>query len=82
MEKNTIKVCKCDSKTPLIFTFRFVGYEYWCPRCGYKAGMFGAGINIPITSELKKDKKKLIKKSKAFLSQESNEWEYENNNKN
>ena len=74
--KDEIKVCGCDEKTPLIWTFKFMGSEYWCPRCGYNAGMFGAGINVERTPELEKSLKDWEEKAKAFLSGKTDEWEY------
>lgn len=41
-----------EYRVPLIFTFAFPGAEYWCPFCGYKSGIFGAGEQVPATSEL------------------------------
>lgn len=75
MEKQ-IKVCECDGKTPLIWTFKFDGAEYWCPRCGYTSGMFGAGKNIESTPELEKSLKDWKKKAKAFLSDKTDKWVY------
>jgi hypothetical protein len=75
-----IKVCECDEKTPLMWTFKFNGCEYWCPRCGYMSGMFGAGINVPLTTELEKSKKDWEKKSKAYLSGKTDKWEYSDDN--
>ena len=39
---DTLEFCPRDHPTtPLVFTFAFNGYEYWCPGCGYKTGLFG-----------------------------------------
>ena len=63
-----IKICDChDEQIPLIFTFAFNGREYWCPHCGYGAGMFGAGVDVPSTPKLEKLLEELKEKSKAFL---------------
>ena len=75
----TIKVCEHDKKTPLIWTFKFDGFEYWCPVCGYKGGMFGAGINVPLTELLKKAKEEWEEKAWAYLNEESIIWKYEDN---
>jgi len=75
-KEDEIKVCMCDEKTPLIWTFKFNGKEYWCPSCGYTSGMFGAGIDIKSTPELKKSKKDWEEKAKPYLSGEVEEWEY------
>lgn len=55
MEK-TIKVCQGhqDRQTPLMFTMAFPGAEYWCPWCGYIAGMLGAGESVEETEQLTK----------------------------
>lgn len=76
VNEDQIKVCNCDKQTPLLFTFKFQGAEYWCPRCGYTSGMFGAGINIACTPELEKSLKDWREKAKKFLSDETKEWEY------
>lgn len=76
MESSTMKVCYCDRKTPLIWTFKFRGKEYWCPRCGYTSGMFGAGMNVPITEELKQSLENWKEKAKDFLSDVTEDWEY------
>lgn len=48
-----IKICeKHDYKVPLIWTFSFPGAEYWCPYCGYSAGMMEAGKDVPVTELL------------------------------
>ena len=73
-----IKVCNCDEKTPLLWTFKFDGAEYWCPRCGYTSGMFGAGIDIESTPELEQSLIDWKGKSKPYLSDETEEWEYSN----
>lgn len=77
--EDTIKVCHCDfeNPTPLLWTFKFQGAEYWCPSCGHTAGMMGAGKNIPVTYALKRAKVKWKQKAKSFLSGETENWEYE-----
>jgi hypothetical protein len=48
----TIKICSYHQEkehTPLIYTFAFIGSEYWCPACGANYGMLGAGDNVPFT---------------------------------
>lgn len=51
MNENKIKVCE-DCQVPLIWTFLFPYYEYYCLNCGGKWGMLGAGKDIPETKEL------------------------------
>jgi hypothetical protein len=70
MTDDEIKVCDCgddDILTPLLWTFKFPGAEYWCPRCGYTAGMLGAGINVPVTYALKRSKVAWRQKAEDFL---------------
>jgi hypothetical protein len=76
IKEGKIKVCKCDFKTPLIWTFKFDGYEYWCPRCGYKCGMFGAGVDVDATPKIEEMKEKWKIKAKPYLSGETEVWDY------
>jgi len=71
-----MKVCHNDG-TPLIFTFKFPGAEYWCPCCGYRSGMLGAGKNVPVTFALKREKVKWRNKAKPYLTGETDEREYQ-----
>jgi hypothetical protein len=52
--ENDIKICPNhqEYQVPLIWTFAFSGAEFWCPYCGYKSGVLGAGKYIPSTPEL------------------------------
>lgn len=75
-----IEVCNCDKKTPLIWTFRFPGAEYWCPKCGNLYGMFGCYFSLPATDELKKIKQEWEEKAKPFLLGDTSTWEYEQAN--
>ena len=61
-----VKIC-IDCGAPLIYTFAFRGKEYWCPSCGYTSGIFGAGVDVPVTEELKEKLRMSKKKSKVFL---------------
>ena len=75
-----IKVHDCGNDnilTPLIWTFKFDGVEYWCPRCGYVDGMLGAGKDVKRTPKLEASLEYWKKKSKSYLSGETDEWEYE-----
>lgn len=77
MSTETIKICSCHEKqVPLLWTFKFNGAEFWCPACGYIGGMFGAGINVPVTNELLECKKELEEKAFLFLSGEQEKWMY------
>ncbi len=56
---NEIRVCRHREDgeyydVPLVWTFAFMGAEYWCPYCGHTAGMLGAGEDVPSTDELEK----------------------------
>lgn len=67
-EIKKIKICDCHNyRVPLIWTFAFVGAEYWCPYCGATRGMLGAGKNIPITKELYERFEKYKESSKDYL---------------
>lgn len=77
-----IKICDNHEKqVPLLWTFKFDGYEYWCPYCGYKCGMLGAGKTVKIPgTDLLEQKKYWEEKSKEYLSNQTDEWIYENTN--
>lgn len=64
-----IKICKehQDYKTPLIWTFAFIGAEYWCAYCGFTGGMLGSGIMIKETPILLKRKKSYEKSTGEYL---------------
>ena len=63
-----ITICENhDYKVPLIWTFAFPGAEYWCPHCGYTAGMFGAGESVEMTKPLVKRYLWYKKYSKDYL---------------
>jgi hypothetical protein len=66
---NEIKICSNhqEYKVPLIWTFAFIGAEYWCPYCGYTSGMFGAGVNVKSTLPLRRKLKKYEALSNKFL---------------
>lgn len=52
-KKAIIKVCiNHEYKVPLIWTFAFIGAEYWCPYCGFTGGMFGVGKDLAVTETL------------------------------
>lgn len=65
----SIKICSshADYPVPLIWTFAFIGAEYWCPHCGYTGGMMGAGENVEPTAELIALRTAFTKLSKPFL---------------
>ena len=66
----TIKICSYHQEkecTPLIYTFAFNGSEYWCPACGAKEGILGAGENVPLTSKLSDRLLKYKIATKKFL---------------
>lgn len=51
-----MKICSNhkDYEVPLIYTYAWMYYEYWCPFCGCHEGMLGAGENVKETVKLKK----------------------------
>jgi len=65
-----IKICSRHSeyKVPLIYTFAFPHYEYWCPYCGAVEGMLGAGKNVDVTEVLIGRRAIYEKASKVYLS--------------
>ena len=54
MQKETIEL-KIHCGTPMIWTFKFSGAEYYCVRCGETQGMFGSAPTIPWTTNLGKE---------------------------
>lgn len=56
MTSYTHKICTNPENkhltTPMIFTFAFRGYEYWCPICGWKTGMLGAKVEMQENTEM------------------------------
>lgn len=65
----TIKICEYhqDYQVPLIWTFAFRGVEYWCPYCGNKSGMLGAGVSVDMTETLKRRLEEYKEKAEQFL---------------
>lgn len=69
-ETKQIKVCSYHQDqevTPLIWTFAFIGAEYWCPFCGANMGMLGAGENVDATPELIERLNDYKKRSRQYL---------------
>lgn len=77
-QQEKIRVCHCNNDVPLIWTFKFVGAEYWCPNCGANYGMLGAGVETELTVKLKKSAKMWRKKVIPYLKGETDEWKYLN----
>lgn len=70
MSKN-IEICpnhRVERETPLIWTFRFPGAEYWCPHCGALYDMFGGGHAAKITPELEQRLTEDKEKNRKILS--------------
>lgn len=66
---DTMKICdRHENQVPLLFTMAFPGSEYWCPYCGGNWGMLGAGQNVPVTMQLKREKVKWRFKTREYLS--------------
>ena len=72
--KEKIKICDNHSgyEVPLIWTFAFMGCEYWCPYCGFKGGMLGSGHDVEITDKLKIRLEKYKKFSNLYLNAKKN----------
>ncbi len=54
-------------EVPLIYTFSWNYYEYWCPYCDTHEGMMGAGENVEETKELKKRLKLFEEVTKDYI---------------
>lgn len=67
MEKITICKGHQEYQVPLIWTFAFNGYEWWCPFCGAKGGMLGTGKEVEKTKVLDGRLKKYEELSKDYL---------------
>ena len=82
-----IRICKhhqTEEKVPLIWTFQFMGSEYWCPACGDHVGMLGAGDIVKLSLELENSAKLWKDKGTLYLRalhaiKENGRWEYKNN---
>lgn len=63
MKNKTLReIIVCDTcGIPLIWTFKWDYYEYYCINCGGHWGMLGAGAVVEETQELKQQKKMLQK---------------------
>lgn len=68
-EARTILICRehPERPTPLIWTFAFMGCEYWCAHCGFAAGMLGAGDLVPDSPELQATLEADTVRSKEYL---------------
>ena len=68
-EKKEIKICAKhqDYRVPLIWTFAFMGAEYWCPYCGFAGSMLGSGIQVNESLELLKRKKAYEESTENYL---------------
>ena len=64
-DKKEMIVCN-ECGIPLVWTFHWAYYEYYCLGCGGHWGMLGAGKRIKSTPELEKQSKYLRKLWKAL----------------
>ena len=63
-----IKVCgRHDKVIPLLFTFAFNRYEYWCPYCGANYGFGGSKKTVDETPELMEDREEWENRAEDFL---------------
>lgn len=67
MKQNEIKICS-DCGTPLIWTFRWAGAEYYCLNCGTMGGVFGTGEYVKLTPELRLKRRVVNKIWKSIYS--------------
>ena len=65
------KICRDPENkhvtTPMIFTFAFSRYEYWCPVCGHKIGMFGPAITMQENPKMTALEKAYLERAMPFL---------------
>ena len=63
-----MKICSNhgDYEVPLIYTFAWNHFEYWCPYCDAHEGMLGAGEDVEDTKELEKRKQLYEKATEEF----------------
>lgn len=67
-----------EIQVPMLWTFKFDGAEYWCPYCGYNTGAFGPDADeVDTTFDLEMKKADWFHKATPFLSDDTDEWEYE-----
>ena len=68
-----MKICSNhqDYQVPLIYTYAWNGYEYWCPYCGEHEGMLGAGMEVEETGELNKRLELYKEVTKEYLNARS-----------
>ncbi len=68
-EQNMFMTCPSHPGyvVPMIYTFAFLGAEYWCPHCGYKCGMFGSMSRAPVTKELQARHDAFKEKYRSYL---------------
>ncbi len=78
-----MKICSShgEYQVPLIYTFSWSYYEFWCPFCDKHEGMMGAGEEVEETEELKKRSQLYEKATEKYrhamgvLVCSSTEWE-------
>jgi hypothetical protein len=77
VKTNEIKICSNHTEqVPLIWTFKFAGYEYWCPACGFKGEIFGSGRNVKATKKLLQSQKEWKEQTLPYLLGEVDHWPY------
>ena len=64
-----IRICSShrDYEVPLIWTFSWNNYEYWCPYCDEHEGALGAGEIVEETEVLKKRLELYKKATKEYV---------------
>lgn len=69
VKRETTLICGSHEyyQVPLIWTFAFPGWEYWCPYCGGGGGMLGTGTRVQNTPELETRLNRYTDASKDFL---------------
>ncbi len=56
-----------EYQVPLIWTFSWNSYEYWCPYCDKHEGALGAGERVEETDELKERLELFEKATKEYV---------------
>lgn len=67
MSERRVTTCpRCGPTVPMVWTFAFMGCEWWCPCCGYGCGC-GSGDRQDATPALTATLKDFEKKSADYL---------------
>ena len=78
---NTTDKIRCCSShvhypTPVLFTLKYRGHEYWCPHCGNKYEFFDRFSYYQNTESLQKRKELFEKAAMSFLSDRAETFQF------